>query len=200
MVTFFPVSVFIKWVDTWKERMRFLKMSLMLVVVFASAMDEGAIESVQAPGMRPCGGVALIITGAAARISQEAALIQALDERGLLKDLVFISGDSSGALNAVAYNAMRSGRMSWKRYREILAGLRNGDIFVQPGRKFPVDTSPLRALLTRVIEGEMGYRSIGDLPIPTAITIPGSRTWASRGLPTGCAARRSTPSPIHRSL
>jgi len=141
------------------------------VAVFVSATEKGVSNYEQALRIRPRSGVALIITGAAARIPQEAALIQALDERGLLKDLVFISGDSSGALNAVAYNAIRSGRMSWKRYREILSGLRNEDIFVQTGKKIPVDTSPLRALLTRVIEGEMGYTRIGDLSIPTAITI-----------------------------
>ena len=77
----------------------------------------------------------------------------------------------TGAINAVAYNAIRSGRMSWKGYREILSGLRNEDVFVQTGQKIPVDTSPLRALLTHVVEGEMGYTRIGDLPIPTAITI-----------------------------
>lgn len=141
------------------------------VVAFASATEKGVSNNEQALSRQPRSGVALIITGAAARIPQEAALIQALDERGLLKNLAFISGDSSGALNAVAYNAIRSGRMSWRRYREILSGLRNEDIFVKTEKKIPVDTSPLRALLTRVIEGQMGYRSIGDLSIPTAITI-----------------------------
>jgi hypothetical protein len=143
----------------------------LLVAVSVSATDEVAIRSDKAPSTRPRSGVALIITGAAARIPQEAALLHALDERGLLKDLVFISGDSSGALNAVALNAILSGRMSWKRYREILSGLRNEDVFTQTGKTLPVDTSPLRALLTRVIEGEMGYKNIGELPIPTTITI-----------------------------
>jgi len=146
---------------------------IILVTAFATVTDEGAVQTQKDLSIRPRSGVALIITGAAARIPQEAALIQALDGRGLLKDLVFISGDSSGALNAVAVNAIRSGRMSWQRYREILSGLRNEDVFTQTGKKIPVDTSPLRALLTRVIEGEMGYTSIGELPIPTAITITG---------------------------
>jgi len=119
----------------------------------------------------PAKGVALVITGAAARIPQEAALLEALDERGLLKDLAFVSGDSSGALNAIAVNAIKSGRMTWARYRQILEGIRNGDIFVQSDRKLPVDTSPLRAMLKRVIEGEMGFRTMGDLPIPTSISI-----------------------------
>ncbi len=143
----------------------------LLVAVSASALVQDGTRSDKASSMQRRSGVALIITGAAARIPQEAALLQALDERGLLKDLVFISGDSSGALNAVALNAILSGRMSWKGYREILSGLHNEDIFIQTGKKIPVDTSPLRALLTRVIEGEMGYTSIGELPIPTTITI-----------------------------
>ena len=42
-------------------------------------------------------GVAVILTGAVARIPQEAALLQELDRRGLLKNVVFISGVSSGA-------------------------------------------------------------------------------------------------------
>jgi predicted acylesterase/phospholipase RssA len=116
-------------------------------------------------------GTALIITGAAARIPQEAALLQALDERGLLKDLVFISGDSSGALNAVALNAIHSGAMSWARYRQILSGMRNEDIFRRSGTSIPVDTAPLRSLLARVVEGEMGFKRIGQLPVATSISV-----------------------------
>jgi predicted acylesterase/phospholipase RssA len=51
-------------------------------------------------------GVAVLLTGAAARIPQEAALLEELDKRGLLEDLVFISGVSSGALNSVMLNGI----------------------------------------------------------------------------------------------
>jgi predicted acylesterase/phospholipase RssA len=149
-------------------------LALSIFSLFALAAPEAQSSPSQpdiAQSPSPRSGVALIITGAAARIPQEAALIQALDERGLLKDLAFISGDSSGALNAVALNAIKSGRMSWKRYRELLGSLRDEDIFVQTGKKLPVDTSPLRALLSRIVEGEMGFAEIGELPIPTSISI-----------------------------
>jgi hypothetical protein len=154
-----------------------MRPTLLLFALFAAfattGMCEDAITSVDDPNIESRSGVALIITGAAARIPQEAALLQALDERGLLENLVFISGDSSGALNAVALNAIRSGRMSWRRYREILSGLRNEDIFIQAGKRLPVDTGPFRSLLSRIVEQEMGYTSIGELPIPTSITITG---------------------------
>jgi hypothetical protein len=136
----------------------------------ALVLGAGAQKAAPAQGAARS-GTALIITGAAARIPQEAALLQALDERGLLKDLVFISSCSSGALNAVALNAIRSGAMSWKRYREILSGLRNEDVFIRSGNHIPVDTSPLRVLLKRVVEGEMGFKRIGQLPIATSISV-----------------------------
>ena len=145
---------------------RFIALSLLFLVAGFGLAGEGSL-SVSGPGK----GVALVITGAAARIPQEAALLEALDERGLLKDLAFVSGDSSGALNAIAVNAIKSGRMTWTRYRQILEGLRNSDVFVQSGKRLPVDTSPLRAMLKRIVEGEMGFRTMGDLPIPTSISI-----------------------------
>jgi predicted acylesterase/phospholipase RssA len=154
------------WMRIMNMRMMLSLFLALLAAATASATDPIAAPPGHAPSSRPRSGVALIITGAAARIPQEAALLQALDERGLLKDLVFISGDSSGALNAILH-----GRMSWKRYRAILSGIRNADVYIQHEDKVPVDTSPFRALLSRVVEGEMGYTSIGELPIPTAITI-----------------------------
>jgi len=116
-------------------------------------------------------GTAVIITGAAARIPQEAALLEELDARGLLKDLVFISGDSSGALNAVALNGVLTGRMTWDQYKSLLFGITNGDIFAQNAKRLPVDTSPARALYARVVEDRLGFRTIGELPYTTAISI-----------------------------
>jgi predicted acylesterase/phospholipase RssA len=121
-------------------RMMFLWQFAFLAAALASATEKGAPHYGQALGGQRPRGVALIITGAAARIPQEAALIQALDERGFLKDPVCISGESPGSLNAVAYNAIRSGRTSWKRYREILSGLRNEDIFVRTEGSCPWTT------------------------------------------------------------
>jgi len=154
------------------QRMGPVLLGLLLAIAMSVAADEGGGISAEGfPSAKPRSGVALLITGAAARIPQEAALIQALDQRGLLKDLVFVSGVSSGALNAVALNAIRSGKMTWARYREILSSMRNEDVFIQAGKTLPVDTSPFRTMLLRVVEGEMGFGRIGDLPLPTAITI-----------------------------
>jgi hypothetical protein len=118
----------------------------------------------------PRNGVAVIITGAAARIPQEAALLEELDKRGLLKNLVFISGVSSGSLNAVMLNGILSGKISWDEYKNILFSLTNSDVFKQAGKKIPVDTSPLRELLKNVVEDKLGYYKIGDLPYTTEIS------------------------------
>lgn len=115
-------------------------------------------------------GVAVIMTGAAARIPQEAALLEEMDRRGMLKNLVFISGVSSGALNAVALNGILSKKMSWNSYRKILFGLKNSDIFTQEERKIPVNTDPARELYKKVVEKRLGYKAIGDLPFTTSIS------------------------------
>ena len=115
-------------------------------------------------------GTAIIITGAAARIPQEAALLEQLHNRGLLNDVVFISGVSSGALNSVVLNGILSKKISWTEYRNILFGIENKDIFIQEGKKLPVNTDPARNLYKRVIEDRLGYYEIGQLPVMTAIS------------------------------
>jgi predicted acylesterase/phospholipase RssA len=116
-------------------------------------------------------GTAILLTGAAARIPQEAGLLEELYNRGLLKDVVFISGVSSGALNAVMLNGILSGKMTWAEYKEILFNLRNKDIFIQDGvKKLPVNTQPARNLYTKIVEGKLGYHKIGDLPFVTSIS------------------------------
>jgi predicted acylesterase/phospholipase RssA len=115
-------------------------------------------------------GTAIIMTGAAARIPQEAALLEELYNRGLMKNVVFISGVSSGALNSVALNGILSGKMTWDEYRKILFNLSNSDIFIQEGKKLPVDTEPARKFMTGIVEGKLGYHQIGDLPYMTAIS------------------------------
>src|SRR5512133_3359164 len=102
-------------------------------------------------------GTAIIMTGAAARIPQQAALLEELYDRGLLKDVVFISGVSAGSLNAVILNGILSGKLTWDEYREILFNLNNKDIFIQReemnkrDRKLPVDTEPVRNLLKKIV-------------------------------------------------
>jgi predicted acylesterase/phospholipase RssA len=115
-------------------------------------------------------GTAVIITGAAARIPQEAALLEELDRRGLLKELVFISGVSSGALNAIILNGILSKKITWEEYHKLLDSLDNRHIFIQEGKKIPVSTAPARELYKMIFEDELGYHSIGDLPITTSIS------------------------------
>jgi predicted acylesterase/phospholipase RssA len=115
-------------------------------------------------------GTAIIMTGAAARIPQEAALLEELNNRGLMKNVVFISGVSSGALNSVALNGILSGKMTWTEYKEILFKLKNSDIFIQNGKKLPVNTEPARKFITSVVEEKLGYYRIGDLPYMTEIS------------------------------
>jgi predicted acylesterase/phospholipase RssA len=116
-------------------------------------------------------GTAIIMTGAAARIPQEAALLGELYNRGLMKNVVFISGVSSGALNAVMLNAILSGKLTWEGYKEILFNLKSSDIFYQQGnKKLPVNTEPERMLFKKVVEEKLGYHQIGDLPFMTAIS------------------------------
>lgn len=128
-------------------------------------------DLIKEPVLLTRSGTAIIMSGAAARIPQEAGLLEELDNRGLLKDVVFISGVSSGALNAVMLNGILSGRMTWAEYKEILYNLKNSDIFIQEGAKrLPVNTQPSRNLYTKIVEEKLGYRQIGDLPYMTGIS------------------------------
>jgi len=138
------------------------------VSVFARKDDGMNTEAVQSSRS----GTAIIMTGAAARIPQEAALLEQLFERGLLKNVVFISGVSSGALNAVMLNGILSGKLTWTEYKQILFNLKSSDIFVEhKDKKLPVNTEPARNLFKKITEDKLGYNQIGDLPIMTEISI-----------------------------
>lgn len=116
-------------------------------------------------------GTAIVITGAAAKISQEAALLEYLYNKGMLNDVVFISGASSGGLNAVVLNGVLSGKITWKEYRDFLSKLNNDDIFKINSDKLPVNTEPLRNLIISFISERLNYKSLADLPIPTSLSI-----------------------------
>jgi predicted acylesterase/phospholipase RssA len=147
---------------------------LLILVIFSAALI--SFQSLKAnkikvtASLKARNGIAIIMTGAAARIPQEAALLEELDKRGLLKNVVFISGVSSGALNSVILNGILSKKMTWDGYKNILSDLNNSDLFVREGKKFPVNTSPARELFRRIAEDSLGYYSIGDLPITTSIS------------------------------
>lgn len=96
---------------------------------------------------------ALFLTGAAARISQEVAIIDKLIEKnGLVIDAetTMLAGFSSGALNIGAINSCfrKEHPLSWDDYfkNEILFNIKTVDIYTR--QKFiPVNTKPLRQLL-----------------------------------------------------
>jgi predicted acylesterase/phospholipase RssA len=119
----------------------------------------------------PSSGTAIIMTGAAARIPQQAAMLEEMYDRGMLNDVEFISGVSAGALNAVMLNGILSGKITWDEYRNILFNLKNTDIFLlQENNKLPVNTEPKYRLFKEIVEGRLGYLTIGDLPIMTEIS------------------------------
>jgi Patatin-like phospholipase len=141
---------------------------LLFLIIFPSDKKIGNQEAVP---VKARNGVAVIITGAAARIPQEAALLEELDRKGLLKNLVFISGVSSGALNAIMLNGILSKKITWNEYYRLLDSLNNRSIFIQEGKKIPVNTAPARNLYQKVFEEKLGYHTMGDLPFVTSLSI-----------------------------
>lgn len=115
-------------------------------------------------------GTAIVITGAAARIPQEAALLEQLYYSGEMKKVVFISGVSSGALNAVILNAILDRKYTWKRYRNLLFSMTNYNVFSSTNQPLPVNTDPLRQLLTTILHDTLGYYKLKDLPYPTSLS------------------------------
>jgi hypothetical protein len=143
---------------------------LLLIIGFFLMTSSVEIKESKEQQPHQRSGTAIIMTGAAARLPQEAALLEALYNRGLLKNVVFISGVSSGALNAVMLNGILSGKMTWSEYKEIIFNIKNSDIFIQEGKKLPVNTDPARKFITNVVEGKLHYKKMGDLPFLTAIS------------------------------
>lgn len=119
----------------------------------------------------PTLGTAIIITGAAARIPQEAALLEKLYQKGELNQVEFIGGASSGALNAVILNGILSKKITWGQYISWLGKITNDSIYNNPEKKLPLDTNPMRKYLTRIINDSLGYHKMKDLPITTALSI-----------------------------
>lgn len=156
-----------------RKSVQFVLIPVILVSLIISGVHRKPGNDVPLPEKK---GTAVIITGAAARIPQEAALLEELYNRGLLKDVVFISGVSSGAINAVLLNGILSDRFTWQEYRDFLFNLKNSDVFIQEGdRRLPVNTSPEKALFEKVVEERLGFHSIGDLPVTTEISVTESK-------------------------
>lgn len=110
---------------------------------------------------------ALLLTGAAARISQEVALIDKLIE---LKGLeikpgkTMLAGFSSGALNIGAINSCfkPDNPLSWDEYfkKEILFKLKTSNVYKKK-KRIPLSTLPLRNLLTDFLSNA-GLKKIDD--------------------------------------
>lgn len=101
---------------------------------------------------------ALFLTGAAALISQEVAIIDKLiEKKGLVisPDQTMLAGFSSGALNIGAINACfrKNDPLPWDAYykNELLFGIKTSDVFTR--HKFiPVDTKPLHKTLANFLK------------------------------------------------
>jgi predicted acylesterase/phospholipase RssA len=142
-----------------------------LTVILLLLFPGCTTSSSQPKQLLPPEGTAIIITGAAARIPQEAALLEQLYKTGQLNNVVFIGGASSGALNTVMLNAILSKKITWKQYIGWLSEIRTKDIYISDGEKLPVDIEPLRHFLTRIVNDSLGYYQMKDLPITSAISI-----------------------------
>ena len=150
-----------------KSKTLFLFIQLISVILFTGCNKSKQQTQISTKGK----GTAVLITGAAARIPQEAALLEKLYSSGSLKNVVFIGGASSGALNAVMLNGILSEKITWKQYICWLNEISNDSVFINRDKRLPVDTSPLRNYLTRIVNDSLGYYKLKDLPITTAISI-----------------------------
>jgi hypothetical protein len=165
------MSLINKVMNTRKFRVVLITVAITAFLFYPVANQDIAAPDNQADNKISGSGTAIIMTGAAARIPQQTALLEELYNRGSMKDVVFISGVSAGALNAVMLNGILSGKITWDEYKKMLFSLENKDIFLYPERrKLPVNTESLRILLKKIVEDRLGYYRIGDLPFMTEIS------------------------------
>ncbi len=176
-----------------RVRRRKIYLSLLMVFVLFLVFTGSRDKDIRVPQFKERHGTAVIITGAAARISQEAALLEHLYNKGKLNDVVFISGASSGALNAAVLNAILNGTYTWKGYKEILSHLTNDDIFIRNGKKLPVDTDPLRNLIKRIVSDSLNYKSLSDMPFTTSFSVVNLRAISLKERTLRLCNRRINP-------
>lgn len=113
--------------------------------------------------------------GGGSLIAQEVAMIELLEQhKGLTitQDNTFLIGFSTGALMSFAINAAYSDPVaySWEQFKALLFNLENEMIYGPnpDGGLFPLDSQPLRELLTTLI-GDTGYTHLSNLPFGTAL-------------------------------
>ena len=118
-------------------------------------------------------GTALIITGAAARISHEIALVERLEELGELDEVSFLSGTSAGAILTLCFNAVHdpSRNFEWDDLKQIFFKLKQEDIFANPRNELPIDTRGAWNFFDDLFAKRLNYQSISkDLIIPSCMT------------------------------
>jgi hypothetical protein len=121
---------------------------------------------------------AIFLTGAAARISQEVALLDQLIAQANLtvqESDTLIAGFSSGSLNLLGMNGCfrANNPLDWdKDYKEgILWGLQNSDVYVKDTDKLKLhifDTSPLRNTLNAFLQ-KQGVNQLSELPFQSYV-------------------------------
>jgi predicted acylesterase/phospholipase RssA len=143
--------------------------------------------------------IGFVFSGAGSRIAQELVLMRYLVEGRAFKEdspkpLIpsVLAGTSSGALSAVALNAILATEglveaprgavgFSWDDYETLIRGLKNQDVY-EAGGIIPealqiiqsgavLDTRPLRELLEDMIVSKVGFRLLGDLPLKTYLSV-----------------------------
>lgn len=117
---------------------------------------------------------ALFLTGAAARISQEVAIIDKLRELHRLEisqDNTMIAGFSSGALNTAAINACfrNDDPLDWDKYfkEKILFDVNNQKVYKQ-NKFIPLDTKPLRKTVGDFL-ADGNLKTVNDLSFQSLI-------------------------------
>jgi len=141
----------------------------------------------------PNNGIGFAFSGAGGRISQHLALMEVLlkglNPSGIKIRPSYLSGASSGSLSAVALNAILqtedqniSGGFNWDDMKQLVFGLTNSDVFddsISGLEKifthnifegYILDDTPLSNYL-RPFLSKMGFYRLGDLYLPTEITV-----------------------------
>ena len=118
----------------------------------------------------------ILLTGAAARISQEVAVLDILMADGLEinQDKTLLVGYSSGAMNLLALNGCfrNTKPLSWNNYYKdkVLFKLKEKNVFtlLPPTGKSILNTAPFRPFLGNILK-DMGFNSYGDLPFKSYV-------------------------------
>jgi len=138
-------------------------------------------------------GIGFAFSGAGGRLAQHLALMEALikglSPSGKKVTPSYLSGASSGSISAIVLNAIietqernLSNGITWESYKKDLFALTNDDIYdISPEgianifyynipNGYILDNSNLRNFL-KPYAAQMNYRTLGDLYLPTAISV-----------------------------